>query len=125
MVSVFAVWTDGASVLLELDWCEGSLEDCVSPEWHLRASSFLKIRDGLDRLRRVCRNSPMWEDCSFYLYVIPSFLGSYLLVRGKSIASKIWQEEWSYPKRAELMDASSQVIATIVELGNSARRSHI
>lgn len=125
VVSVFAVWTDGASVLLELDWCEGSLEDCVSPEWHLRASSFLTIRDGLDRFSRVCRNSPMWEDCSFYLYVIPPFLGSYLLGRGKRIASKIWQEEWSYPKHAELMDASSQVIATIVELGNSARRSHI
>ena len=125
MVSVFAVHTDGASVLLELDWCEGSLEDCVSPEWHLRASSFLTMKDGLDRFRRVCHNSPMWEDCSFYLYVIPPFLGSYLLSRGKRMTSKIWQEEWSYPKHAELMDASSQVIATIVELENSARRSHI
>lgn len=116
-VSVFAVWNDGASVLLELDWCEGSLEDCVSPEWHLRASSLLPIRDGLDRLRRVCRNSPMWEDCSFYLYVIPPFLGSYLLGRSKRIASKIWQEEWRYSQHAELMDASSQIITTILELG--------
>jgi len=122
VVSVLAVYTGGTSLLLELDWCEGSLEDCVSPEWYLQASSFLTIRDGLDRFKKVCRNSPMWEDCSFYLYVIPPFLGSYLLGRGKRMASKIWQEEWSYAKHSELMDASSQVIDVIVELGNSARK---
>ena len=58
-VSVFPVWLDSTSVLLELDWCEGPIEDCANPEWHLRASPRFPIEDGLDRLMVSCRNPPM------------------------------------------------------------------
>jgi len=114
-VSVFAVWADGTSLLLEVDWCEGSLEDCITPEWHLRSSPRLPVKDGVDRLKGSCRNPPMWEDCSFYLYVIPPFLGSYLLGRGKRTPSTVWQQEWRYSEHAEMMRASDRIITTIME----------
>lgn len=114
VVSVFPVWADGTSILLELDWYEGPLEDCANPEWHLRASPRLPIKDGVDRLRRSSRNPPMWEGCSFYVYVIPPFLGSYLLGGGKGTSSKVWQREWKYSEHAEMMDASDQVITAIM-----------
>jgi len=116
-VSVLPVWADGTPMVLELDWYEGSLEDCCNPEWHLRASPRLPIKDGVDRLKQSCRHPPMWENCFFYLYVIPPFLGSYLLGRGNRTSSKVWQREWTYPEHAEMMDASDQVIADIVKWG--------
>ena len=112
-VSVFHVWIDGTAVLLELDWCEGSMEDCSNPEWHLRASPLLPIRDGLGRLRKICHNPPMWENCCFYLYVIPPFLGSYLLGRGKRMISNVWQLEWGYTQHAEMMEALNQIIIIV------------
>jgi len=42
-VSVLPVWADGTSMLLELDWYEGSLEDCSNPEWHMHASPRLSL----------------------------------------------------------------------------------
>lgn len=112
-VSVFHVWVDGTAVLLELDWCEGSIEDCANPEWHLRGSPHFTIKDGLERLWDSCRNQPMWQNCSFYLYVVPPFLGSYLLGRGKRIPSNVWQLEWGYTQHAEMMEALNQIITTV------------
>lgn len=112
-VSVFPVWLDGTSILLELDWCEGPIEDCANPEWHLRASPRFPIKDGLDRLRVSCHNPPMWEDCSFYLYLIPSFLGTYLLGRGEKTSIRIWQREWRYTQHPKMVKALNQIIKTI------------
>lgn len=112
-VSVFHVWIDGTAVLLELDWCEGPIEDCANPEWHLRGSPRFTIKDGLEKLQESCRNRPMWENCSFYLYVVPPFLGSHLLGRGKKIPSKVWQLEWGYTQHAEMVEALNQIITTV------------
>jgi len=112
-VSVLPVWLDDTSVLLELDWCEGPIEDCSNAEWHLRASTRLPIRDGLDELRKSCRNPPIWENCCFSLYIIPPFLGSHLLGAGKRISSKVWQREWKYTQHGQVMAALNQIMATI------------
>lgn len=117
-VLVLPVWADGTSRLLELDWCEGPLEDCANPEWHLRASPPFQVKDGADRIREICRNPPMWEDCSFYLYVIPSFLGSHLLGKGNRTPSNVWQREWKYSEHAEMLNALNQIITTIMTLGS-------
>ena len=114
--SVFPVWADGTSMLLELDWSEGPLEDCSNPEWHVRTSPRVSIKDGADRLMRVCHNPPMWEACSFYLYVIPPFLGSYILGQSNSNSSKVWQKAWRYSNHAEMLKALDKIITTIVEL---------
>jgi len=114
-VSVFSVWVDGTSLLLELDWCEGSLEDGITPEWHLRSSPRLPVKDGLDRLTRSCCHPPMWEACSFYIYVLPSFLGSYVLGSGQRNPSTVWQQEWKYSEHAEMMHAFNRIINTITE----------
>jgi len=116
MVSVFPVWADGTSILLELDWYEGSLEDCCNPEWHIRASPRVSLKDGVDRLRRICRNHPMWEDCSFYVYVIPPFLGSHLLGSGNGDSSKVWQKEWRYSNHGDMLGALGKIVTTIMEL---------
>lgn len=116
MVSVFPVWADGTSILLELDWYEGPLENCANPEWHLRASPRLPIKDGVERLRRSCRNPPMWEDCSFYVYVIPAFLGSNLLGSGNGNSSKVWQKEWRYSNHGDMLNALDKIVTTIMEL---------
>jgi len=115
-VSVFPIWANDTSMLLELDWCEGSLEDCITPEWHLRASPRVSLQDGVDKLRGICRNRPMWEECCFCLYVIPTLLGSDLLGQGKANSSKIWQREWKYSKHEEMLDALSRILTTIRRL---------
>ena len=116
-VSVFPVWADGTSMVLELDWYEGALEDCCNPEWHMRASPRVSLEEGVDRLRRICRNRPMWEDCSFYIYVIPPFLGSNLLGSGDGNSSKVWQKEWRCSSHADMLSALGKIVTTIMELG--------
>ena len=116
-VSVLPVWADGTSMLLELDWYEGPLEDCSNPEWHMRASPRISLQDGLDRLRRICRIRPVWEDCSFYVYVIPPFLGSNLLGRGNGNSNKVWQKEWRYSNHGDMLSALGKIVTTIMELG--------
>ncbi len=113
--SVFLVWVDGKSLVLEVDWCEGSLEDGINPEWHLRSSSPLPVREGLEGLRRTVCTPPAWEDCSFYLYVNPPFLGRHLLGEGEKIPSIIWQQEWRYSEHEEMMLALNRIMTTVME----------
>lgn len=112
-VSVLPTWSDGTAVLLELDWCEGAAEDCVNPEWYLKASERLELKDGLHRLRQSCARSPSWEGCSFFLYFNPSFLGDYLLGRGRDIPNRTWQREWKYSEHETMMNGLDQVIDRI------------
>jgi len=115
-VSVLPVWADGTSMLLELDWYEGTSEDCSNPEWHLQASPRVFLEDGVNRLRKICRNRPAWQDCSFYVYVIPPFLGSNLLGQGNENSNKVWQKEWRYSKHGDMLSALGKLMATIGEL---------
>ena len=115
-VSVLPVWADCTSMLLELDWYEGSLEDCSNPEWHIRTSPRVSLQDGVERLRKMCRNRPVWEDCSFYVYVIPASLGSNLLGRSNGNSHKIWQKEWKYSNHGDMLSALGKIVATIMEL---------
>lgn len=114
-VSVLPVWADGTSMLLELDWYEGPLEDCNNPEWHIQASPRVLLKDGVDRLRFVCRRRPRWEDCLFYVYVIPVFLGSSLLGNGGENSSKVWQKRWKCANHGEILSALGKIVTTIMD----------
>ncbi len=113
-VSVLPVWPDGTSMLLDLDWYEGSLEDCSNPEWVIQASPRVLLRDGVDRLRMACRRRPVWEDCLFYVYVIPAFLGTSLLGSGSENPSRVWQKAWKCANHGEILSALGKIVATVM-----------
>lgn len=76
----------------------------------------LSIKEGIERLSKAAEYVPVWEDCSFYVYVIPPFLGSHLLGRGNGNSSKVWQKEWRYSNHGDMLSALGKIVTTIMEL---------
>lgn len=107
VVNVLPIWSDGTAVLLELDWCEGNpCEDCINPEWHLRASTGLLLDQGLAQFVDCSKMFPGWEKCRFHMYVIPSLLGGQILPdRREQGPSPLWPHQWTFATCDELRSA--------------------
>lgn len=113
-VNVLPIWSDDTSIVLELDWSEGNpAEDAINPEWYLRASPRLSIIDGLQKLRECSRIHPLAEECSYHIYVNPCCLGKRVLGEGQEYPSKIWQREWKFDRREEMIEALSKLLEAI------------
>jgi len=103
-ISVLLVWQDQSARVLELNWAEGPLIDCISPEWYILTSPRLTLKEAVKRLERSVRH-PGWTKCSFWLYFVPPGLGDQMLGKGEEVSSKIWQLKWKYDKHEEMMRA--------------------
>jgi hypothetical protein len=116
-VNVLPVWNDGTSMVLELDWSEGdSVEDAVNPEWYVRASPRLPVIDGLQRLKECSKLHPLAEECSYYLYINPSSIGKNVLGEGHEYPSKVWQREWKFSNRMEMIESLVKLSETIAKI---------
>lgn len=109
-VHVLPIWGDGTSVLLDLDWCEGDpCEDCISPEWHLRASTGLPLEQGLAQFADRTKMFPGWKNCKYHMYIIPSLLGAKILPdNGEQWPSPLWRHQWTFATCDELRAAASR-----------------
>jgi hypothetical protein len=114
-VTVLTVWSDAVARIISLDWAEGPLEDCITPEWHIESTSLLNVSSAIDKIQRLHKNIP-WENPSFSIYAIPSCLGNRL--HGKMVDSSypLWNHEWKYTDLAELKDDLTLLFSTIQEI---------
>ena len=91
-VTVLLIWANQKTRILELDWFEGPLDDCITPEWYLQVSEIMNFRKALIRMRKILKMPPNWENPLFSIYSIPPCLGC-------SIQNK-WEESnhvgWRY-----------------------------
>jgi len=94
-VTVLLAWSDGAARLVNLDWAEGPLEDCVTPEWCVQRGELTNLRAALGELAGVHRNIS-WNGPRYFLYAIPSCLGSGLAGTRTKSAYAPWTAEWAY-----------------------------
>ncbi|MHA2331268.1 MAG: hypothetical protein ACXAEU_04505 [Candidatus Hodarchaeales archaeon] len=95
-IIVLLIWIDKTARILELDWFEGPLEDCITPEWYIKSSELLSLKNGFVKLKDACSSPTGWFNPTFTLFVIPSCLGTALLGEKNETCQKGWIYEWNY-----------------------------
>lgn len=108
---VLPIWSDGAAVLVTLDWCEGEpAEGAPNPEWHMRASAGLPAVMGLEQLMEASRLPSNAEELQCSVRLAPWLLGAQLLGEpGRETSHPIWQHEWRFATRAQLLGALARI----------------
>lgn len=96
-ISVLMIWNDSVSQIVTLDWCEGPLEDCVTPEWHVQSSSLMNVDAAIEKIQGTFKDL-RWERASFSIYTLPCFLGRALRGEVEETAFSQWVREWRYPE---------------------------
>jgi hypothetical protein len=119
-VTVMLIWRDSVARMISLDWIEGPMEDCTTPEWFIEASSLLNLRDGMDRMRNAHKNLN-WENPVHSLYVIPSCLGRGLKGSLSTTNYESWRSEWNYREYEELRADLISLLSSIERLFVSTR----
>jgi len=114
-ITVLTVWSDAVARIMSLDWCEGPIEDCITPEWHIQATPLLNLRNAIEKIPKLFKTIS-WDEPSFSIYTIPSCLGNGL--HGKTVDSSypLWDHEWRYSDLAELKDDLTLLFSTIQEI---------
>ncbi len=100
---VLVLWHDAVGKILELDWAEGPLEDCITPEWYLKSTDLLSLDNALGEVKKTCKHFPAWENLEFSICVSPSCLGDNLQGKKAATSQKAWHYEWKYQKHDNLI----------------------
>ncbi|UCH31608.1 MAG: hypothetical protein JSV05_09000 [Candidatus Bathyarchaeota archaeon] len=113
---VLLVWPDNATRLLELDWFEGPLEDCITPEWYIRSSEWLSFETAFIKLKNICSNSPFLKNPIFSMFLNPSCLGSGFQGEKAETNSSCWEYEWIYYDQADLIKDLELILEKIEQI---------
>jgi hypothetical protein len=123
--SVLPFWNDGSSVLVTLDWFDGEpSEGMPNPEWHMRASTGLPARLGLERLQEASQLPPGAAHCRYQIHLSPWMLGACLLQdKGQEAAHPIWQREWTFDRHTDFENALGQIRRGLVGVDRTGERN--
>jgi len=110
--TVLPIWHDAVGRILTLDWAEGPLEDCITPEWHSNSTRLLGLEKTIEQVRKLYDHTLPWDDLSFFVYMIPPFLGSYL--RGEGVSCDLWHG-WKYDQESIWREDLDFVFSWLIE----------
>lgn len=110
-LSVLPIWSDGTSIVLELEWYEGDpMEGNINPEWHIQATPRLSVKEGLQKLKESSTQTSIADKhCCCCLHVKPVSLGTHVLGEGRanscSSRNNIWPQLWKFDTREKMLNA--------------------
>jgi len=111
-VNVLLIWNDGVCRIVTLDWFEGPLEDCITPEWYIRATEWLQINPAFEILKRNTQEGN-WKNQVFSIYPLPSCLGQGLKGNDRDSPYKCWDIELRYSNYAKFIVDLDSVLSNI------------
>lgn len=100
-VTVLIVWNDAVARIISLDWTEGPLENCITPEWFIESTPLLNLKDALEKMKMIYENISL-DDTSFSIYTVPSCLDYSLSGEMVDTSYTVWKHEWRYANYHEL-----------------------
>ncbi len=102
-IDVLLIYPNHNARIMHLDFFEGAMDDCISPEWYLSVSKVMSIEEGLARMNEIVSYTSELQRPLSSIAVKPNFLG-YLLVNGKKNETSIrkWGFEWTYNSQSDL-----------------------
>ena len=114
-VTVVAIWSDGICRIFSLDWYEGPLEDCITPEWYMETSKLMNIKKATDILEKVYENLNLGS-MSFSVFPLPTLLGKYLNENKNETSHDTWKQEWRYSSLKELRPDLMSLLARVEDM---------
>jgi len=113
-VNILLIWNDAVCKIITLDWMEGPLEDCITPEWYMYSTSLLNLKNAIEKMQEFSKNE-LWSNTSYSIYTIPSCIGFKL--HGKMEKSKHipWELEWNY---YDYTDLTNDLNFLLIEIQN-------
>ena len=115
-VTVLLIWANQKTRILQLDWFEGPLDDCITPEWYLQVSEIMNIRKALIKIRKLFIMPPNWENPLFSIYSIPPCLGCSVQNKWEESNLVGWRYKLSYHEHKKWMKALESIFAEIQAL---------
>lgn len=113
-VIVLTVWNDGISRITSLDWFEGPLDDCVTPEWYMNNTPLMNLNDAIEKMQQKYEHTS-WDNPYFSIYIIPKCLGLDLKGTKSKAPYPQWDFEWKY---ANYNDFQSDLESILVNVQN-------
>ena len=94
-VNVLIIWSDAVARIVTLEWFEGPLEDCITPEWYINSSSLLNLKTALLNYGKDFKHISL-DGITYSIYTIPMCFGA--LLNGKNVRASEpnWNCEWKY-----------------------------
>jgi hypothetical protein len=101
-VDVLLVYPNFTARLMSLDFFEGGMDDCISPEWYLSASKLMSLENAFQKISEVSQCQSELQRVCTSIFVKPNFLGD-ILSRGKQIetSKRKWGFEWTYKTQTD------------------------
>lgn len=112
-VTVLLIWNDATSRVITLDWAEGPVEDCITPEWYVEATSLLNLDNAFRKIQKTYEKNPSWDGISFSIYLIPPCLGCNLAGKKCDTSYDLWKCEWKYNDHGELREELDLIFSEI------------
>jgi hypothetical protein len=101
-VQVLLIWNDGTSRITTMEWFEGPLEDCITPEWYIKTTGLLSFDDAIPKMRNIC-NSSNWSNPVYSILTLPSNLVRDLRLKAIGSPYGQWNMEMRYRDHSILM----------------------
>ncbi len=115
-VAVLLIWVNQKTRILELDWFEGPLDDCITPEWYLQVSEIMNMKKAFIRMKKLFKMPPNWENPLFSIYCIPPCLGCSLKNKWEEANLVGWSYKLSYHQYEMWMKAIELILTQIKTL---------
>ena len=115
-VAVLLIWNDNTARILTLDWFEGPLEDCISPEWYISSSEWLPLERAFEKLENICTCPSSLQNPIYSLFINPPCLGCEFKGDKNEIIGKCWQFEWIYRNQLDLVKDLKSTLRRINKL---------
>ncbi len=93
---VLLLWANHVARILELEWFEGPLDDCITPEWYISSSELVNPQKAFLILKNLCSKALNWENLFFSIYTIPACLGNTFQGKKRETNRKDWKNKWVY-----------------------------
>ncbi|MFX1249115.1 MAG: hypothetical protein ACFFB2_15430 [Promethearchaeota archaeon] len=112
-VTVLLTWASQKTRVLQLDWFEGPLDDCITPEWYLQVSEIVNIKKALKKIRKLFKLPLNLKKPFFSIYSIPSCLVSSLQTKWEESNIAGWRYQLSYYNQKTWMLALESILEKI------------
>lgn len=116
-VFVLLIWPTMVARTLQLDWYEGPLEDCISPEWYVKSSLTLPLQVAFNQTRNFVMNLPNWNNLRMSLSPKPAFMGFQLQNenrRREDVGG--WLCEWYYNSEQAFLKDTRTIVEDMENL---------
>ncbi len=114
--AILIIWANRTARILELDWFEGPLEDCITPEWYIRTSELMTRKNAIKKMREIHKIPPAWDKPVYSMFSIPSKIDVNFKGNRDDTGYGIWGNGLKYIEFDDLQDDLENILRKLNEV---------